>query len=123
MATIAKNIKNKSGLMLALLFMLIIGAGTIMAMKAPDKAKISTEKKKNATAKKHHRFASLYRFDGSTNADITDPSKYTAITTPPSGCNGGAVYPCYLSITEDLSTWLGERDASQVVADAAATKH
>lgn len=68
-------------------------------------------------------FASLYRFDG-TAAQMHDASKYTAITTPPTGCSNANVRPCYISINQSLSSWLEERpEDEQVLADAAATKN
>ncbi len=93
-------IKTKIVATIALLFFVLLGAGTIMAMKSPDKAKAATEKK----AVKHTIKAKLVTAWFTYNpgaSDPTDPDNYTEVGSQPT-CSGTATV-CGIQATVDGS--------------------
>ena len=86
-----KLFKSKVVAMVALLLTVIIGAGTIMSMKAPGetKAKAPTENKptKHKSKIKAKFTTSWFTYNGS--GSITDPANYTEVSGTPD-CPGTA---------------------------------
>ncbi|HEK19367.1 MAG: hypothetical protein C0191_00390 [Mucilaginibacter sp.] len=89
-------IKNKIAASIALLFFVLLGAGTMMAMKAPDKVKASGEKKIKAVAEKKKANTVWYFVGNSLSDDITASNWQT--NDPGLGCGSGTALPCQMTV-------------------------
>jgi hypothetical protein len=90
-------IKNKIAATIALLFFVLLGAGTMMAMKAPDKAKTPVEKKTKKVVATKKLANSFWVYNGGT---VTSESSYSLASGNP--CDGNTNL-CEISAPEDPS--------------------
>jgi hypothetical protein len=107
MTTISKTIKNKSGIMLALLFMLILGAGTIMAMKAPGKKDGATVSNKAPIKKKT---LQQWHYIPATSTGENNSSNYE-LASGSENCPGSTSVRCVIEAPDNGS---GQPDLSDV---------
>ncbi|MEO6521555.1 MAG: hypothetical protein ABIN91_07755 [Mucilaginibacter sp.] len=92
-------IKTKIVATIALLFFVLLGAGTIMAMKSPDKAKAATEKKAaKSTHKNKAKFATLvYSYNLSTSTGARTSTNWTLVSGSGPSCGTAGSIPCKVS--------------------------
>lgn len=86
-------IKNKVAATIALLFFVLLGAGTIVAMKAPDAKKTPTE---NNTKRANSNFY-VYTSSSTAQADIQNINNYASTTSDP--CGGTTTNVCGVTLS------------------------
>ncbi len=119
-------IKRKYGVMLTLFLMVILGAGIVMAMKAPDgkNAKEPTEKKAKV-AKKQDNTVWYYISSSSNQSDFTVAGNW-ATSNNDDECQSTGTRPCQISVAAStpaqLATYLSSQTGSAVLASSTGRK-
>ncbi|EHQ25093.1 hypothetical protein [Mucilaginibacter paludis] len=103
-------IKNKIAATIALLFFVVLGTGTMMAMKAPGEAK-AIKKQDNTT---------WYYNGSSSSASAILTSSNWSTNTVPTDCQSGGNRPCSISVAAsdqaELQTFLNGETKDDVMA-------